>query len=107
MRRWLKTFVWIVTGSVALLLLVLTVQFAMDQAATEDVQLSARVMGNAMFVQLHEEPHVTASISTMVERYTYVTVIDAHYDGQTEWFLIEWEGEQGWTVSANLGLMDP
>lgn len=107
MPKWLKTISWFVTGLAALLLIVVSVRIAVENSAGGDVEIPARVMGNAMFVQLHEEPHVTASITSMVERYTSVMIVDAHFDGQSQWFKIEWEGEPGWTVSSNLELVDP
>ena len=107
MNIWAKRFLWALTAMAAILLLMLTVRLTGEAVALKAPTIPARLTGTSMFIQIRDEPALTASISIMLERYSEVMIINAQHDGRTQWYQIACDEGEGWVVSSNLIIQDP
>ncbi|MBN2555666.1 MAG: SH3 domain-containing protein [Anaerolineales bacterium] len=107
MNIWVKRFLWTLTAMAAILMLILTVRLAGEAVGLNAPTIPARLTGSSMYVQIRDEPALSASISTLLERYTEVMIINAQHDGRTQWYQIAFDEGDGWVVSSNLIIQDP
>lgn len=104
MKRSTKYLLWSMTAITAVVLLAVTFSLAGERASLRAVRIPAVITGNALFVQLREEPGLTSPISDMVERGSPVLILDSTEVGAGVWFHVEGHEMSGWVPAGNLEL---
>lgn len=104
-KRSTKYLLWSITAITAVVLLAVTFSLAGEQAGLRAVRIPAVITGNALFVQLREEPGLTSPISDMVERGSPVLILDSADVGVQVWFRVEGDEMSGWVPAGNLELV--
>jgi len=98
---------WILTGLVALVLLVATVSLASRAISQTDQTVTVYLTGSGRLFQLYEEPDRLARIRSVLDYGTAVDVVDSTEDGDQLWYYVEVEDKKGWIPAESVSLKPP
>jgi uncharacterized protein YgiM (DUF1202 family) len=97
---------WILTGLVALVLLVATVALVFQAQAVQELRVPARITSASTPVYLRDYPSATQRILTLLNPGTQVIVVDAAARDGRNWYQVEVDEQIGWVPAANVQLSE-
>jgi SH3-like domain-containing protein len=104
---------WILTGLVALVLLIVTVSLASRALvlprtiSQADQTVTVYLTGGGRLFQLYEEPDRLARVRSVLEYGTAVDVVDSTEDRDQLWYYVEVEEKKGWIPAESVSLEPP
>ena len=103
--RTLRTL-WILTGLVALALLVATIALGIQAQTVQELRVPAQITSARTPVYLRDYPSATQRILTLLEPGTQVIVVDAAARDGRNWYQVEVDDRLGWVPAANVRLTE-
>ena len=107
MSKKLLSRLWILTGLVALVLLVATVSLTSRAASQADQTVTVYLTGGGRLFQLYEEPDRLARVRSVLDYGTAVEVVDSTKDMDQQWYYVEVEDKSGWIPAEYISLEPP
>ena len=98
---------WVFTGLVAVLLVVVTVYLAREEKAKEDEGYSAYIVGLNSVVYLREHPDPTSHIVTILDLGQRVFVTDISDEAAVPWARVRTGSFEGWVPAERIGEQPP
>ena len=106
MSKKLISRLWVLTGLVALVLLVATVSLASRATSQSDQAVTVYLTGGRLF-QLYEEPDRLSRVRSVLDYGTAVEVVDSTQDMEQQWYYVEVEDKEGWIPAESVSLEPP
>lgn len=101
------TFLWIVTGVAAVVLVVFTLNLRSRALEQEAAGFSGTIGGVNSAVYLYERPSASSRIVTILDLGAPVHVSDSEDDGNIDWYYVNSAGAAGWLPASRVSANPP
>jgi hypothetical protein len=105
-KKRIRTF-WIITGAVALVLVVATVYLSREAKAKEEAGYSAHILGRNSVIYLRQDPDPSSHIVTVLELGQQVFVTDISDEYAIPWAHVRAGDYEGWVPAERVGVDPP
>ncbi len=107
MSKKLISRLWILTGLIALVLLVTTVSLTLRATSQTDQTVTAYLTGGGRLFQLYEEPNRLARVRSVLDYGAAVEVVDSAQERDQLWYYVQAEDKSGWIPAESVRLEPP
>lgn len=98
---------WLLTGIVALILLVATISLTTKTVLNASSGHTAYLTSPTQLIYLHEEPNAYSKSVAIKEHGTAVTVFQTHRGGNQTWYFVNADETSGWVTESRISTIPP
>jgi SH3-like domain-containing protein len=98
---------WLLTGIVAMLLLIATIALTAKMVSSASSGYTAYLASPTQLIYLHEEPSAYSKSIAIKEHGTAVTVLRTHREGNQNWYFIDADETSGWVSESRIRSTPP
>lgn len=98
---------WLLTGIVALLLLITTVALMVRTVRSASHGYTAYLTSPTQLIYIHEEPSAYSKSVAIKEHGTVVTVMQTRRSGNQTWYFVSVDEASGWVSESRISSSPP
>ena len=99
--------IWLLTGFVAIGLLLATIALAIKAKKSDNVEIAGYVVGSGHSIYLRAQPSNESRIVTILERDRVVRITNTRTLDEQTWYYVTSETEKGWILAENISFDPP